>query len=82
MNFSCRERPGGEERTGRMKKGDIIQGTIEYVNFPNKGVMHTDQGSCIIKNTLPGQKVEGRVTKKRSGKAEASLLQVLDLKKL
>ena len=61
-----------------MKKGDIIQGTIEYVNFPNKGVMHTDQGSCIIKNTLPGQKVEGRVTKKRSGKAEASLLQVLE----
>ena len=61
-----------------MKKGDIIQGTIEYVNFPNKGVMHTDQGSCIIKNTVPGQKVEGRVTKKRSGKAEASLLQVLE----
>ena len=61
-----------------MKKGDIIQGTIEFVNFPNKGVMHTEQGSCIIKNTVPGQKVEGRVTKKRSGKAEASLLQVLE----
>jgi 23S rRNA (uracil-5-)-methyltransferase RumA len=61
-----------------MKKGDIIQGTIEYVNFPNKGVMHTDQGSCIIKNTVPGQKVEARVTKKRSGKAEANLLQVLE----
>ncbi len=61
-----------------MKKGDIIQGIIEYVNFPNKGVMHTDHGSCIIKNTIPGQKVEGRVTKKRSGKTEASLLQVLE----
>ncbi len=61
-----------------MKKGEILQGVIEKVNFPNKGIMHTEEGTCIVKNTIPGQKVEVRVQKKKHGKAEAALLQVLE----
>ena len=61
-----------------MKKGDMIQGTIEYVSFPNKGVLQTESGPCLVKNTLPGQKVEARISKKRSGKLEAELVQVLE----
>ena len=61
-----------------MKKGDIVQGTIEYVSFPNKGVIMTEGGPCTVKNTVPGQKVEARVNKKISGKLEANLLQILE----
>ena len=61
-----------------MKKGEILQGVIEKVNFPNKGIMHTEEGTCIVKNTIPGQKIEARVQKKKHGKAEGVLLEVLE----
>ncbi|MDO4286069.1 MAG: TRAM domain-containing protein, partial [Eubacteriales bacterium] len=61
-----------------MKKGDVIQGRIEQLNFPNKGVMRTPEGSCVVKNTLPGQLVSVRVTKRRQGRAEGRLLEVLE----
>ncbi len=61
-----------------MKKGQIVQGVIEKVNFPNKGIMHTEEGTCIVKNTIPGQRIEARIQKKKHGKAEGMLLQVLE----
>ncbi len=62
-----------------MKKGDIVEGRIERVDFPNKGVMHTGDGECVIvKNTIPGQMVSARIMKKRSGHVEANLLSVLE----
>ena len=65
-----------------MKKGDIITGKIEELRFPNKGILWTVKGdgtpaAVIVKNTLPGQKVEARITKKRSGGAEASLVRIV-----
>ena len=61
-----------------MKKGTEIIGIIEYVNFPNKGVMFVEGEKVIVKGTLPGQKVKAVVNKTRSGKAEARLLEVIE----
>lgn len=61
-----------------MKKGDLIEGTVREVKFPNKGIVDTDDGVCIVKNAITGQKVRARVNKKRKGKAEGALIEVLE----
>ncbi|MCD8150358.1 MAG: class I SAM-dependent RNA methyltransferase [Clostridiales bacterium] len=81
-----------------MKKGQIYEGIIESVKFPNKGVasachLMTENGNgarvrvedalvetdrATVKNTIPGQRVCFAVRKKRKGKAEGQLLEVLE----
>ena len=61
-----------------MKKGQIIEGTIERVDFPGKGIMRQEDRQVVIKHTVTGQKVRARVVKARSGKCEAMLLEVLE----
>lgn len=62
-----------------MKKGQIIEGVIERVDFPNKGIIRTEDGrQVIVKNTIPGQKVSASINKIRKGKAEGRLLEVLE----
>lgn len=61
-----------------MKKGQIIEGTVKRVDFPNKGIVETEEGVCVVKNALPGQRVQCAVNKVRHGKAEGRLLQVLE----
>lgn len=65
-----------------MKKGQILEGIVERVDFPNKGVVRVREENgtdavCIVKNVLPGQKISFCVQKKRGGKAEGRLLEVL-----
>ncbi|MDE6846897.1 MAG: class I SAM-dependent RNA methyltransferase [Lachnospiraceae bacterium] len=60
-----------------MKKGQIIEGIVQRVDFPNKGIVEAEEGTCIVKNALPGQKVRCAVNKVRKGKAEGRLLEVL-----
>lgn len=56
-----------------MKKGQIIEGVIERVDFPNKGIIRTEDGrQVIVKNTIPGQKVSASINKIRKGKARAT----------
>lgn len=59
-----------------MKKGQTLTGIVERVDFPNKGIVTTQEGSCTVKNVLPGQKVTFVVQKKRNGRAEGRLLLV------
>ena len=61
-----------------MRKGDIIEGVVETLRFPNKGVFHQDETEITVKNTIPGQKVRARITKKHSQRAEGCLLEVLE----
>ncbi|MDE6388699.1 MAG: 23S rRNA (uracil(1939)-C(5))-methyltransferase RlmD [Lachnospiraceae bacterium] len=61
-----------------MKKGQIVEGIIQRVDFPNKGIVETEEGVCIVKNALPGQKVRCAINKVRKGKAEGRLLDVLE----
>ena len=66
------------ERTKQMKKGQVYEATIERVDFPNKGIADTGEGTVIVKNSLPGQKIKLSVNKVRKGKAEGRLLEVLE----
>ena len=61
-----------------MKKGEIYEGIIEKVDFPNKGYVNIDGDRVIVKNGIPGQKVRFMINKKRSGRAEGRLLEVLE----
>lgn len=61
-----------------MKKGQIIEGIVQRVDFPNKGIVETEDGAaCIVKNALSGQKVRCAINKVRKGKAEGRLLEIL-----
>ena len=61
-----------------MKKGQMIEGTVERIDFPNKGIVRTEDGTCVVKNALPGQKVKAGINKVRKGKAEGRLLEITE----
>ena len=63
-----------------MKKGQIFEGIIEKVEFPNKGKVYVpeEERYVIVKNGIPGQKVKFIVNKFKSGNAEGRLLEVLE----
>lgn len=61
-----------------MKKGQIVEGLVERVEFPNKGIVHTEEGKVTVKNALPGQKVSCAINKVRKGRAEGRLLEVIE----
>lgn len=61
-----------------MKKGQVYEGYVERVDFPNRGIVTCDAGEAVVKNVIPEQRVSFRVSKKRSGKAEGRLLEVVE----
>ena len=61
-----------------MKKGQIIEGIVERMDFPNKGIVVCGEGVCTVKNALPGQRVRAAVNKARNGRYEGRLLEVLE----
>lgn len=61
-----------------MKKGDILTGIVEKVDFPNKGVLKIEGQKIQVKNVMEGQQVEIRLTKKRKDRMQGMLLQVLE----
>ena len=63
-----------------MKKGQVVEGIVKEIQFPNKGMVEVEgeERKVIIKNVLPGQKVRASVNKIRKGKAEGRLLEVLE----
>ncbi len=61
-----------------MKKGQIIEGTVRKVRFPNTGIVETEEGEVVVKNVLPEQRVECMIRKKRNGCAQGTLLRVLE----
>lgn len=63
-----------------MKKGQIFEGIIERVDFPNKGIVFLadENRQVVVKNGIPGQKVRFMINKFRNGNAEGRLLEVLE----
>lgn len=61
-----------------MKKGEIYEGIIEKIDFPNKGRVKVDDVTVTVKNGMPGQKVRFMINKKKSGRVEGRLLEVLE----
>ena len=61
-----------------MKKGQVYEGSVVRVDFPNKGIVCVGEETAVVKNSLPGQKVKFSVNKVRKGKAEGRLLEVTE----
>ena len=61
-----------------MKKGQIYEGYVERLDFPNKGIVRCEDEIAVVKNVIPGQKVSFLVNKKRKGKVEGRLVEVLE----
>lgn len=70
------------ERNKFVKRGQILELTIEDYAFGGKGIarIHKEEGSFVlfIPNTLPGQKVSARVVKSKKNYAECKLLDILE----
>ena len=61
-----------------MKKNDIAEAVIYDISFPNKGKGIAEGLPITVKNTLPGQKITARITKKREGSLEGDLREILE----
>ena len=63
-----------------MKKGQEDEGSVERLDFPNKGIVNIEgeDKKVVVKDVIPGQKVKVLVTKTRKDKAEGRLLEVID----
>ena len=61
-----------------MKKKDEIILKIADVNFPNKAYGYYEGEKVIVKNAVPGQKVQAQVFKKRGSGVEARLQEVIE----
>lgn len=63
-----------------MKKGQVLEGTIEKVEFPNKGMVSVsgEEKPVLVKNGIPGQKIRFCINKFKRGNAEGRLLEVLE----
>lgn len=60
-----------------MKKGQIYEGIVKRVDFPNKGIVEIEGEKAVVKNVMPGQKISFAVSKIRSDKSEGKLMEVL-----
>lgn len=63
-----------------MKKGQLFEGIIEKVEFPNKGLVWVAEENryVTVKNTVPGQRIHFVINKFKKGNAEGRLLEVLE----
>ena len=61
-----------------MKKGEIGEGQILKVSFPNKGEILYNGEKVTVKNGIPGQKVQFVINKKRKNRIEGRLLAVVE----
>ena len=63
-----------------MRKGQIFEGIIERVDFPNKGIVYLQEEEryVTVKNGIPGQKIRFLINKFKKGQAEGRLLEVIE----
>lgn len=61
-----------------MRKEQTYEGVVQRIDFPNKGVVLCENETVIVKNVLPEQKISFMISKKRKGKVEGRLLEVIE----
>ena len=61
-----------------MKKGDEITLKIEKMKYPNIGIGFYNDKKVHVKNVLEGQTIRCRISKNRSEKREARLLEIVE----
>ena len=56
-----------------MKKGEIYEGIVQEVRFPDKAVVKTAEGeTALVRYGIPGQRIQFRVNKKRQDRGTSS----------
>ena len=61
-----------------MKKGSIVRGTVDRLEYPNRGIVLTEDGEMLeVKDVIPGQVVEAVVTRGREGASKGRLRSIL-----
>lgn len=63
-----------------MKKGQVFEGIIEKVEFPNRGKVYIpEEGQYVaVKNGIPGQRIRLAIQKFKNGNAQGRMLDVLE----
>ena len=65
-----------------MKKGQVYEGRVLRMEFPNKGIVEIEGNRAIIKNTIPGQRIRFAISKIKKGRAEGRLMEVIEMSPL
>jgi len=65
-----------------LKKGEICEGIVERVNYPNRGIVCCGEFRIMVKNVLPGQRVKIAISKSGRERLEGRLLEVLEKSEL
>ena len=60
-----------------MKKGDIVNGTVKSLSFPNKGRVELEDRVASVKGVIPGQEVSVRIKRANKERCQATLLDVV-----
>ena len=60
-----------------IKKGIDVELNVESLAFGGMGIAYLNNIVTFVKNAIPGQKVNARITKKRSSYLEARCLSVI-----
>lgn len=61
-----------------MKKGERYDGIVDRIEFPNKGILMIEGEKVVVKNAIPGQKLNVLINKKRKGKCEGLVMEILE----
>ena len=61
-----------------MKRGDLIVAEVEQLSIQGDGIARTDGREVVIPRTVPGDKVEACVRRKRKGRFEADVVNFLE----
>ena len=61
-----------------MRKGNEYEFYIEKLKFPSIGVAEKDGKTVLIKNTLPGQKIKARISRKKKDYLEAKVTEIIE----
>ena len=62
-----------------VKKGDICEGIVERIDYPDRGRITGPEGEPItVKNVIPGQKIRYKIYKKKGGRFFGMRLEVLE----
>ena len=64
-----------------MKKGEIYEGVVERIDFPNKGRVHVEGETVTVKNAIPGQKIRFQINKKRKNRLARSVLSFIAIRR-
>ena len=61
-----------------MKRGQILEGVVERVDYPGKGMVPAGEREFAVKNVLPGQKIRFSAKKLKKGNSEGRLVEILE----